>query len=158
MAAANAATNTATNIISDANNRFNESPQHEGSKEEWLDCVGDPDFDINILSKDGLKPLHIAALCEPSGEVVEKLLSLGADPNEQASIYKLTPFYLAIRSSHITNLRILLEHGANYYIDDSPKLGTRIALSIAEEYANQECIDFIREVVEGPKTKSANKK
>lgn len=144
--------------ISDANIAFNELPTYPGSKDAWLKCVDDPSFDVNAGAKDGLRPIHIAASCEPSGELVARLIQLGANVDDPNAIDSTTPLALAIRMHHITNIHTLLEYGANYHrckVRDGREFSV---LDIAEQWCGAEMVELASNIMSGQKTKSANKK
>lgn len=77
---------------------------------------------VNVQNASGLTPLHLACLREQS-QIAESLLSHGADPNggikEGSYNALLTPLRLAADNSDYSNVKQLLDSGANPDMKDS---------------------------------------
>jgi len=91
------------------------------------------------LNGPGWTPLHYAAF-EGHGNVVEFLLSVGADTNAQAP-NGYTPLMVAVRNGNEAAARRLLEHDADTEIE-GPKGET--ALAIAKERGESKLVDLLQ--------------
>ncbi len=96
----------------------------------------------NMESRDvvGATPLHTAAE-SGSVDVAFLLFKSGANINSQTTAFKLTPLHCAILHGRRDMVKFLLSIGADTSLKDK---GGNTALSLAEEYGNQELITMIQ--------------
>ncbi len=73
-------------------------------------------INLNTQNTDGTTPLY-AAVCSRNREIVNSLLSRGANPNIQDNNGN-TPLHAAVHSNNKKIVRLLLTHGANPNIQD----------------------------------------
>lgn len=66
----------------------------------------------NILGYGGATPLHMAALTPDGTQMMQLLLSNGADPNA-IDAFGFTPLHRVIQSGNIEGATLLLSNGAN---------------------------------------------
>ncbi|KAJ3067278.1 hypothetical protein HDU99_003574, partial [Rhizoclosmatium hyalinum] len=85
----------------------------------------DKGCDVNAVEKTSLSsPLHIAA-SNGNVEICEALLNHSAKI-EQVNRYGLTPFLVAINSSEIEIVKLLLQRGADPHVTDPQSMGNAI--------------------------------
>lgn len=150
--------------VSDANIRFNKLVGKSDTPLEQLqECIDDPEFNIYGTDKYGLMPIHRAALEEPTGALVRKLLEMGCDPNMITNYNGFTPAHYATTSHFIKNLRVLATNGADFTLQtvhgETPHdmVMTMLSLHIYTRERLEPFLEFF-ESINGSFTKSAMKK
>ncbi len=66
---------------------------------------------LHCADEDGKQPIHKAVWCHDKPDVVELLLSAGADPNA-SNAFGFTPLHWAAKHGHIASAQLLLQKGA----------------------------------------------
>lgn len=105
--------------------------------------------EVNAKDKDGVSPLHAAALLGIP-EIVEWLLDKGAEINAKSDTTDVTPLYLAARFDRGEVATVLLAHGAN--IEAQTRSGYT-PLTRAAENGNTSAVELLLRKGANPNTK-----
>ncbi|XP_065157528.1 leucine-rich repeat serine/threonine-protein kinase 1 isoform X3 [Atheta coriaria] len=101
---------------------------------------------INSQDSWGRTPLHAAAISENS-ECIEILVQAGADTNIQCGPRgeNKTPLHMCAEHGHLSNVQILLQHGASILERDSNGMTPS---DLADKAGHTECIILLREAAD----------
>lgn len=104
--------------------------------------VKDKNANPNVISNDGLAPMHYCIGYENPAfglQALELFLAYGGDPNLPTPVEKYTPLHIACMNGRVEHAQVLIDNGADVYAVDAEE-NQPIFYAVSEA----KCFDIVR--------------